>query len=87
VSRGRARKHLRVLRGGAFNNDTRNVRCAVRNRNEPRNRNRNIGFRLVLVTFFNGAGIARRGREPYLAEAKNGGARSWPRRETLWPGK
>ena len=37
----------RVLRGGAFNNEARNVRCAVRNRNNPNNRNRNNGFRLV----------------------------------------
>ena len=37
----------RVLRGGAFNNQAENVRCAVRNRNNPTNRNRNIGFRVV----------------------------------------
>ena len=51
--RGQAQKH-RVLRGGAFNNNDRNVRCAIRNRNNPDNRNRNIGFRVVLSTFFNG---------------------------------
>jgi hypothetical protein len=37
----------RVLRGGAFNNEARNVRCAYRNRNNPNNRNRNNGFRVV----------------------------------------
>ena len=37
----------RVLRGGAFNNNARNVRCAYRNRNNPNNRNRNNGFRVV----------------------------------------
>ncbi|MGH7494139.1 MAG: SUMF1/EgtB/PvdO family nonheme iron enzyme [bacterium] len=42
----------RVLRGGAFNNDNRNVRCAYRNRNNPNNQNRNIGFRVAALTFF-----------------------------------
>ena len=41
-----------MLRGGAFNNNQNNVRCAIRNRNNPNNRNNNIGFRLVLSTFF-----------------------------------
>jgi formylglycine-generating enzyme required for sulfatase activity len=38
---------VRVLRGGSFNNDTRNLRAANRNRNAPDNRNNNIGFRCV----------------------------------------
>ena len=33
------------LRGGAWNNNPRNVRVSNRNRNEPTNRNNNIGFR------------------------------------------
>ncbi|MEM7204997.1 MAG: SUMF1/EgtB/PvdO family nonheme iron enzyme [Planctomycetota bacterium] len=38
----------RVLRGGSFDNDNpRNLRSAYRNRNEPTNRNENIGFRVV----------------------------------------
>jgi hypothetical protein len=37
----------RVLRGGAYNNNARNVRCAYRNRNNPNNWNRNNGFRVV----------------------------------------
>jgi hypothetical protein len=41
-----------VLRGGSFNNNHRNMRCANRNRNNPDNRNRNNGFRVVLSTFF-----------------------------------
>jgi hypothetical protein len=41
-----------VLRGGAFNNEDRNVRCAYRNRNNPNNRNNNIGFRVVVVSRF-----------------------------------
>jgi len=36
----------RVLRGGAFNNNERNVRCAYRNRNNSNNRNDNNGFRV-----------------------------------------
>lgn len=44
----------RVVRGGAFNNDSKNVRAAYRNRNDPDNRNRNIGFRVVVSTFFSG---------------------------------
>jgi hypothetical protein len=49
---GAGSKHLRVVRGGAFNNTSRNVRCAYRNRNNPDNRNDNIGFRVVLSTLF-----------------------------------
>ena len=37
----------RVIRGGSWNNEPRNVRCANRNNNEPANRNNNVGFRLV----------------------------------------
>ena len=39
----------RVLRGGSWNNNGRNVRSANRNRNAPDNRNQNIGFRLALA--------------------------------------
>jgi Sulfatase-modifying factor enzyme 1 len=44
----------KVLRGGSWNNNADNARCAVRNRNNPDNRNNNIGFRVVLrsPTFF-----------------------------------
>jgi len=41
-----------VLRGGAFNNNQRNVRCAYRNRNNPNNWNRNSGFRVVVAHDF-----------------------------------
>jgi formylglycine-generating enzyme required for sulfatase activity len=34
---------------GAFNNNEQNVRCAVRNHNNPHNRNRNNGFRVVVA--------------------------------------
>jgi formylglycine-generating enzyme required for sulfatase activity len=36
------------VRGGSFNNNRRNVRCANRNNNHPDNRNNNIGFRVVV---------------------------------------
>jgi hypothetical protein len=36
-----------VVRGGSWNNQRENVRCAYRNRNIPFNRNNNLGFRVV----------------------------------------
>ena len=39
----------RVLRGGSFNNNEENVRCAYRNHNQPNNRNNNNGFRVSCV--------------------------------------
>jgi hypothetical protein len=38
-----------VLRGGAWNNNWNNARCAYRNNNHPDNRNDNIGFRVVVA--------------------------------------
>jgi hypothetical protein len=35
----------RVIRGGSWNSNARNVRSANRNWNEPGNRNENLGFR------------------------------------------
>ena len=37
----------RVLRGGAWNNNTNNVRSSYRNNNTPDNSNNNIGFRVA----------------------------------------
>ena len=34
--------------GGAWNNNADHLRCAIRNRNHPDNRNNNLGFRVVL---------------------------------------
>ncbi|MFN0101134.1 MAG: SUMF1/EgtB/PvdO family nonheme iron enzyme [Bryobacteraceae bacterium] len=36
-----------MVRGGSWNNNQENVRASFRNRNEPGNRNNNIGFRCV----------------------------------------
>lgn len=83
--RGRARKHHRVLRGGAFNNNPENVRCAYRNNNHPDNRNNDNGFRVVVSTFF-ASGNTWRGADLFRAE-ENGGARSWPRPGSLGLGK
>ena len=43
------RDAARVVRGGSWNNNGRNVRSANRNRNTPDNRNNNLGFRLALA--------------------------------------
>ena len=37
----------RLLRGGAWNNNQWNTRCANRNRNNPDNWNNNVGFRVA----------------------------------------
>ncbi len=37
----------RVMRGGSWDNNGRNARSAIRNRNDPANRNDNLGFRLA----------------------------------------
>ncbi len=41
-----------MLRGGSWNNNRRNARCAYRNRNEPDNFNNNAGFRVVFSHSF-----------------------------------
>ena len=41
----------RVVRGGSFDNNQNNVRCAYRNRNDTDNRNNNVGFRVVAHGF------------------------------------
>ncbi|MDD5392319.1 MAG: SUMF1/EgtB/PvdO family nonheme iron enzyme [Thiothrix sp.] len=41
-------RRVGATRGGSWNNTSDNVRCAIRNRNHPNNRNNNIGFRVVL---------------------------------------
>ncbi len=79
---GRVHDH-RVLRGGSFNNDRRNARCAFRNRNNLNHFNDNTGFRVALSTLFfpEFRPEVRRGlaMPAFATEAKNGGMRSWPR--------
>ena len=63
----------RVLRGGSWNNNTRNLRAANRNHNHADNRNNNIGLRVC-----RGSHIVispERGRKPQLPEtpADHGG--------------
>ena len=62
-----------MLRGGAFNNNERNVRCAYRNRNNPDNRNRNNGFRVVVSHDFQ--------RFPEMPGGVTGSGRSFPAEE------
>ncbi len=47
----RSKGENRVVRGGSWNNNGRNVRSAIRNRNHPGNRNDNIGFRLARAQY------------------------------------
>lgn len=53
-----AKGQNRVLRGGSWNNNGRNLRSAYRNGNEPDNRNDNIGFRLAQLTGYRTQGPA-----------------------------
>ena len=45
----RSKSAKRVIRGGSWNNNGRNVRSAYRNHNSPDNRNNNLGLRLSLA--------------------------------------
>ncbi|NUO81987.1 SUMF1/EgtB/PvdO family nonheme iron enzyme [candidate division KSB1 bacterium] len=51
-SRFTGRRTKRVLRGGAWNNQPNNLSCARRNRNEPNNRNNNIGLRCAKTPYW-----------------------------------
>ncbi len=74
-----------MVRGGAWNNNERNARCANRNRNNPDNRNDNNGFRVVVsMLFYPGQAVSLphmpevRRAHGFAAEAKkNRGAPSW----------
>ena len=69
----------RVVRGGSWNNNERvNLRSANRNNDDPRNRNDNNGFRVVLV---GGGGKARQSlRELDRSRVGKGPARSEPKK-------
>ncbi|MCG9131817.1 SUMF1/EgtB/PvdO family nonheme iron enzyme [Candidatus Poribacteria bacterium] len=54
----------RVLRGGSWNNNANNVRCANRNNNTPTNTNNNNGFRCAKTLVEKHFRIARVGMSP-----------------------
>ena len=63
----------RVLRGGSWNNNQDNARCAYRNNNHPQNRNNNIGFRCAKTSpasagWFGGSG--RKAADSRMAAAR-----------------
>ncbi|MCP4211777.1 MAG: SUMF1/EgtB/PvdO family nonheme iron enzyme [Halieaceae bacterium] len=86
LMRGQAHRR-RVLRGGSFNNNDRNVRCAYRNNRHPHNRNNNVGFRVVFSTLFSPELPGGCGRPQWSLERSrtrnNGGACSWPQLHPL----
>jgi len=47
LQRGESGQTGRVVRGGSWNNNDNNLRCANRNNNNPDNSNNNIGFRVA----------------------------------------
>ncbi len=51
-----------MIRGGSWLNDARNCRAANRNRNEPQNRNDNLGFRVAAAPRARGGCPAGRNR-------------------------
>ena len=54
-----------MVRGGSFNNNDNNVRAANRNRNNPTDRNNNIGFRVVVS------------RSPHRQKSGSDAPRAW----------
>ncbi len=66
------------LRGGSWNNDAQNLRSAIRNRNDARNRNNNIGFRVAVAPANTLSSAHRAGAVQVLPAAPNpsGPARS-----------
>lgn len=84
-------KRGRVLRGGSWNNNGRNLRSAYRNHNSPDNRNHNIGLRLAGA--LSTAGGSTNQRPVRLRPQPAGGQTQGPRRgsrpmaETLPPGR
>jgi hypothetical protein len=50
-----------VLRGGSWNNKSRNLRSANRNNNNPANTNNNVGFRCAQQSFHLSTFLDRKG--------------------------
>lgn len=66
------------MRGGSWNNNHNNARCAVRNNNQPDNHNNNIGFRVMVAMFIRpSSGMAKKNAarrstpQPGLGRYKN----------------
>ncbi len=72
----------RVLRGGSFDNNQQNARCAYRNNNHPNNWNNNIGFRVVVHSL---PAFRATGRRQYSALVTAGAARSKAGAADSWP--
>lgn len=66
------------MRGGSWNNESRNVRVANRNRNTPSNQNNNLGFRCArsLPQIFPARMLRLYGRAAHAAEVSAGATRS-----------
>jgi hypothetical protein len=58
-----------VLRGGSWNNNRNNARCANRNRNNPNNSNTNNGFRVVSHIFYPAGNATGLSSDGCVAEA------------------
>ena len=76
----------RVLRGGSWINNARNLRSAYRNDNAPGNRNENIGFRLALAR--RGCGCSPMDQTPILScrPVLSTGPGEKPRAAGVWVG-
>ncbi len=61
----------RVMRGGSWINNGRNVRSAYRNHNSPGNRNDNFGFRLSLAHNRIGITVIDQTRPRFFRRGKN----------------
>ena len=87
MKKGGSESGFRVLRGGSWNNPARNLASAIRNRNQPTNRNQNVGFRCVLpvpAEHASGAG----GPRMEACRRRPGQAGTWCRpSETALPGR
>ena len=81
VPRSKVRGNPYDLRGGSFDNNPENLRSSARNRNQPGNRNNNIGFRVCcrphFVCLFRNR--RRSGTPGFFREnQRNGGVASGP---------
>ncbi|RMF27529.1 MAG: hypothetical protein D6759_17530 [Chloroflexi bacterium] len=78
-------RHHRVVRGGSWNNNQRNARCAYRNRNDPDNFNNNLGLRVVVSIARRMALLSGRAADG-PADPGVHGPRAVPEGEPAWPG-